>query len=538
MYWQVDIPNEGSNPLSVSVTVEADNWFTALRNGLDKNGIDGKLVSNLSCNINSDQSVTVTDFITHRVYTLRPMERTGESGAKDVIGAMQKSESLPNLEFLPKVESSPKTKFKSMPELESPVVLSGDLLPHKIFYWRDESPKDGSGIYYRERLLSVDPNCPRNEVSRLIEAYFVHLKDMGSRNGTKLFISVQVYDHQFKDHSLRPAVAALTWKEWSPKKPKIFFPLYGEQGVAFSKRPSRSSDDDKRLATIPKATRKTPDDEPKKAKPAGGTLRKKRGVRRRAKDNSVDEKMIEAFERMQEIYKVRDHDGAAAFVLSLSRELIDCNAGSCMLLSPGNYELYVSAAEGPVADAINNNKVSLTKGIVGFATRSSTVVNVSNPKKDPLFDNELDIKSGFKTLNVLCAPLQYEGRTFGAIELLNSPRKEGFVQSEANILSYLGGALAEYITVSLPSREADFSDKEFLESGKNPQTPTKKKTTTNKKATINPVTLKSSSKTAAKSTGSGAQNTPKKRSQAKADESLQKKSTKGKKGKKKRKRRK
>lgn len=198
----------------------------------------------------------------------------------------------------------------------------------------------------------------------------------------------------------------------------------------------------------------------------------------------VEDKIVEAFERMQELFTLRDHDEVADFALRVSREFINCEAGSAMLITPGKYELYVAAAQGEVAGKIAGKRFSLTKGIVGFATRAGAVVTVSDPENDPRFHGEFDALSGFMTRNVVCAPIQYEGRTIGAIELLNSPRETGFRQSEANVLSYIAGAVGEYIDTSLPSREADFSDKEFAEFL--PQKPTgkpasKKKTKTARK---------------------------------------------------------
>jgi GAF domain-containing protein len=166
---------------------------------------------------------------------------------------------------------------------------------------------------------------------------------------------------------------------------------------------------------------------------------------------------------MHEIYTHRDHDKVAEFALGLAQEFIKCEAGSTMLITPGKYELYVAAARGEVAPSLKGKRLSLTKGIVGFATRAGAVVTVSDPENDPRFHDEFDKLTSFKTRNVVCAPIQFEGKTIGAIELLNSPRETGFLQSEANVLSYIAGAVGEYIDTSLPSREAEFSDKEFAE---------------------------------------------------------------------------
>lgn len=490
MLWEVLIPADDKNSLATSVVVEADNWFSALRSGLDKSGMDGKLVSNLACDIKPDQSVLVTDFVTRKVFSLRPVIE----GRPSIVAPNTRA---PAFEPLAAVAETP-------PALPG---LPDDLVPHTVFFWRDECPADGSGILFRERLLAVAPGTPKEEAGTLAIAYFERLKAMPGESDAKLFVSVQVFDHEFKDRSLRPAVAALTWKEWNPKKPKLQFPLYGEGGVTLSTvspplkehgapapaarlsvdlgsrpKPRQEAPIDLTRRSSPPAepvpldltptmrTSSPPAGEPKPiplATPVRGEARKGRisvppppppGV---VAGPSYDEKMDEAFHRMQGIFEMRDHDAAARFALALVGNLVPCEAGSCMLLAPGRYELYVAAAEGPAADTILGRALSLSKGIVGFAARTSSVVSVNDPQKDARFSGELDALTGFHTRNVACAPVQHEGHTLGVIELVNSPQQSGFERMDVNVLAYIAGALAEYLATSLPSREADFSDKDW-----------------------------------------------------------------------------
>ncbi|MCP4604879.1 MAG: GAF domain-containing protein, partial [Proteobacteria bacterium] len=173
-----------------------------------------------------------------------------------------------------------------------------------------------------------------------------------------------------------------------------------------------------------------------------------------------DAGMIQAFERMQGIYRIKEHDDAAAFALSLAIQIIQCEAGSCMLTAPGTDHLYTAAAEGAAMQSMLGKRFSPANGIVGEATRTRVVINVSNPTGDPLFEPTSGWKNTYKIRNVLCAPIHYKGQTIGTIELVNSPRAEGFVQSEADVLSYICKALAEFADVSLPDRDA-FKDEDF-----------------------------------------------------------------------------
>jgi hypothetical protein len=445
MHWDVDIPgDDGAAP--ATVTVEAENWFSALRAGLAKRGRGGQIISNLTCDIKPDKTVFVTDFVTRKVYTLRP--RTGAPAAAP-------SPSQPPAPA-PRAEAERARQTFSVDDLPAG-------LPRCVgFMRRDASSDTSSGIFFRERLLAVDPGTDKEDAVRLAMTVFERLKAMGAEGGAKLFVSVQVYDHVFDERFQRPAIAALEWKEWSPKKAKLHFPLSGAEELRFSRIPGPpAAADEAQPALAPRVVEPLP--LIAAPQPAPAAVKEPPKKRTTGEGAVLDDVFFQVFERMHEIYSRRDHDEVAGFALDVAREFIKCEAGSSMLITPGKYELYVAAAQGEVAGTLRGKRMSLTAGIVGFATRAGAVVTVSDPEHDPRFHNEFDKLTNFKTRNVLCAPLQFEGKTIGAIELLNTPRPTGFLQSEANVLSYIAGAVAEYIDTSLPSREAEFSDHEFAE---------------------------------------------------------------------------
>lgn len=491
MLWEVVVPGDGGTP-SKTVTVEAENWFSALRSSLNKHGSGGQLISNLTCNIKPDRSVHVTDFVTRKVFTLKPLDGASAEGS---YGANALAAAAPPAKKEP---VAPDAAVEGLPS---------DLPRCKGFFRRDEAPDDASGIFYRERMIAVAPGTDKDSAARLALAVFERLQAMGTTGDAKMFVAVQIFDHEFEGRFERPAIAALEWKEWSPKKARIQFPLSGSEEIRFTRAsvpppapetaaapaaitepapaaappPAREPDPiplvaalNPRVAVVRPsvdAVASAPRPAPAPVAPAPVVaetpidLRAKEPVKKRQTGEGVvlDDVFFHVFERMHEIYSFRDHDKVAEFALKLAQEFIKCEAGSTMLITPGKYELYVAAAQGAVAQSLQGKRMSLTKGIVGFATRAGAVVTVSDPENDPRFHDEFDKATSFRTRNVVCAPIQFEGKTIGAIELLNSPRASGFLQSEANVLSYIAGAVGEYVDTSLPSREAEFSDKEFAE---------------------------------------------------------------------------
>ena len=134
--------------------------------------------------------------------------------------------------------------------------------------------------------------------------------------------------------------------------------------------------------------------------------------------------------------------------------------------------------------------------LIGFALMNSAVITVADPSGDARFDDTFDGREGFHPRSVLLAPMQYEGQVIGVLELVNSVRPDGFIEEEANVLSYLGTSFAEYAALSLPSRHAEFTERDFFDHRpaveiKSPAvTPAVKKTTTEKKVEVKPAETK------------------------------------------------
>lgn len=410
--WHLMIDGQDDKSLSSKVTIEAENWFLALQKGLAQLGEDPGGVSHLSCAVVPERRVTITDSKTDATYRLERADGTdgAEKRRRDSDDAFE-AVSLPS---------------------------------HTVFLMRDELSDDASHIFYRERLLAVESDLPTASAARLATHYFDQLYSLGTLEDSKRFLTVQIYDHVFEKKAERPAIAALSWKEWHGGRPEIFFPQSGETAITYA---GQAASD---MASDDAAIRHESMPEDERADDAYG----------------VSDTMVTAFERMQDIFLLRHHDEAAAFVLSLARELISCESGSCVLMSPGKYEFYVSAVEGPGGDVLRSQRLSFGQGLIGFTAKSGVVVSVSAPNDDARFDIEREGMSGSDIRNLLLAPLQYEGQNVGVIELLNSTQDDGFSADDANILSYLGTSFAEYICTSLPSREPDFTDKDFSRSGK------------------------------------------------------------------------
>ena len=100
-----------------------------------------------------------------------------------------------------------------------------------------------------------------------------------------------------------------------------------------------------------------------------------------------------------------------------------------------------------VAADLESSQFQLSKdqGIAGwvFCNKVPQVVNAAY--EDPRFCREVDKKTGFRTINILCVPLVSHRRTcIGTMQVLN--KKEGdFTDEDVDILTYI----ASYVTIAL-----------------------------------------------------------------------------------------
>lgn len=110
-------------------------------------------------------------------------------------------------------------------------------------------------------------------------------------------------------------------------------------------------------------------------------------------------------------------------ILKSAVDILNCEAGSLLLVEIQTGELVFEAAVGPVADNFIGTRLPAGTGLVGKAvsTRQAFIVNDVRRTKD-WFDQS-DMKSGFTTNDLLVVPMIFKDEVTGVIEVIN--RKDG-----------------------------------------------------------------------------------------------------------------
>lgn len=136
-------------------------------------------------------------------------------------------------------------------------------------------------------------------------------------------------------------------------------------------------------------------------------------------------------------------------VLDLAMRLIPSESSAVLFPGLRGIDLYFAAARGPKAEQVKAFRIPIDAGIVGFCIREGVSLAITDAKRDPRFFHLIARKLRYPTRSILCAPLQFDGRVYGAIELINRLDAQPFSPSQTAMLSHIGRQLAQYISLQM-----------------------------------------------------------------------------------------
>ncbi|MDQ7779608.1 MAG: SpoIIE family protein phosphatase [Planctomycetota bacterium] len=135
----------------------------------------------------------------------------------------------------------------------------------------------------------------------------------------------------------------------------------------------------------------------------------------------------------------KDIDNLLQLIMREATRLVGADRSTLFMVDERRNELYSRIAQ---KSEITEIRVPLGKGIVGHVTGTGEVVNIKDAYCDNRFNPEVDKRTGFRTRNILCAPLRtYDDKVIGAIQILNK-RDGGFTDYDENLILALGSHAA------------------------------------------------------------------------------------------------
>lgn len=120
---------------------------------------------------------------------------------------------------------------------------------------------------------------------------------------------------------------------------------------------------------------------------------------------------------------------------------VGAEAGALFLLDDARDNLRCHASVGPTD--IRGLSIAADKGVVGRCISTNACSIVRDVRRDSAFNESVDMKTGFTTRSILCAPMSVKDERIGAIELLNKRGGDGlFDHADMNLLNALAASAA------------------------------------------------------------------------------------------------
>jgi len=156
-------------------------------------------------------------------------------------------------------------------------------------------------------------------------------------------------------------------------------------------------------------------------------------------------RLIEAHQSLADMESL---EALLPVLLDLARNVTNAEAASIMLYDEQSEVLQFAAAKdevlGEKAREVLKSAVELKvgEGIAGWVAQNKQPINITDAQQDHRFSGKADVKTGFITRNLVCAPLLYGDDLIGVINVLNSKDKpcfDGFDESLLECFADLAG---------------------------------------------------------------------------------------------------
>lgn len=147
------------------------------------------------------------------------------------------------------------------------------------------------------------------------------------------------------------------------------------------------------------------------------------------------------------------------YILEMVVKLINVEAGTVMLLDQN--VLTFQATIGIAGKHLEGAQVHLGQGICGWVAATGESVVIHEVKESPHFFAEIDGRTGFRTRNIICAPMISNGHVVGVFQLINKLGR--FSEDDLRTLKAVSSSAAVALENNrLYSESARLAEKERL----------------------------------------------------------------------------
>jgi len=175
---------------------------------------------------------------------------------------------------------------------------------------------------------------------------------------------------------------------------------------------------------------------------------------------SLHDKMMENHRRMALLLELANAIGSTLSFQELIGRVVEritdalhCERTSFFVVDEDTRELWSLEFQG---DELEEIRFPMTAGLAGECATTSQAIRVDDAYADPRFNPEIDLKTGFRTHNILCMPvINRDKRTTGVIECMN--KKQGsFSEEDTKLLRVLSAQVSVSLdNAALHAREVE-----------------------------------------------------------------------------------
>lgn len=162
---------------------------------------------------------------------------------------------------------------------------------------------------------------------------------------------------------------------------------------------------------------------------------------------ALDDKVAFVLMKLTHLAVQRDREAYLRGLIDLCTQAVDAERCSIYFVDHKTNEIWSRVASRTALEI----HLPLGSGIAGQSAASGETINVPDAYADPRFDRNIDVRSGYRTLNMLVVPVWgADGQTvLGVIQVLNK-RGGPFERSDQMLLERIAGTVGPVLD-TIPS---------------------------------------------------------------------------------------
>lgn len=157
----------------------------------------------------------------------------------------------------------------------------------------------------------------------------------------------------------------------------------------------------------------------------------------------------------QRLAAERDLDRLLSMIIEETTAALDAERSSLFLIDRERHEMWAKIAQGV---GVTEIRFPLGVGIAGMVGILGETINIPDAYNDARFNPEFDLRTGFRTRSILCAPMtDRHGELTGAVQVLNKKSGRFNMDDEALLLALAAQAAVAIENADLYKRLSDIN---------------------------------------------------------------------------------